>query len=232
MRLLRAVAAAVFHFYKVLVLKICSYNVAGIRARADHFWPWLKAADADAVLVQEIKAQDSTFPFDQARLAGYEAHIVGQKGFNGVAILTKGPSALRIDRLPGDDDDMQARYLEVDFQNLRLACLYLPNGNPVSNSIKFSYKLDWMRRLRSRMAEAIRDEIPAIFGGDYNVCPTSHDIWDEEANGDEAHVQPESRAEWFAMKNLGMTEVRGENHDFTFWDFKAGRFQKGSRTQY
>lgn len=207
-------------------MKIYSYNVAGIRARADHFWPWLEKAEADAVLIQEIKAQDENFPFDRAEAAGYTAHIVGQKGFNGVAILSKGPSELVINHLPGDPEDIQARYLEVDFQGVRLACLYLPNGNPIDDPVKYPYKLAWMERLKDRMAETLYQEIPALFGGDYNVCPTSKDIWDEAANAEEAHVQPESRAAWFAMKNLGMTEVRGPNHDFTFWDFKAGGFQK------
>ena len=207
-------------------MKIYSYNVAGIRARADHFWPWVDRAQPDAILIQEIKAQAETFPFDRAQAAGYTAHIRGQKGFNGVAILTKGPSDQVMDALPGDADDVQARYLEVDYQGVRLACLYLPNGNPIDDPIKFPYKLTWMARLKERMAALRAQEIPALFGGDYNVCPTAKDIWDEAANAGEAHVQPESRAAWFAMKNLGMTEVRGQNHDFTFWDFKAGRFQK------
>ena len=207
-------------------MKVFSYNVAGIRARADHFWPWLEQRQPDAVLIQEIKAQKESFPFYQAEAKGYTAHIVGQKGFNGVAILTKGPSDLIIDQLPGDPKDDQARYLEADFQGVRLACLYLPNGNPINDPIKFPYKIKWMARLKDRMADLLVQEIPALFGGDYNVCPTPKDSWDEAANAEEAQVQPESRAAWFAMKNLGMTEVRGINHDFTFWDFKAGRFQK------
>ena len=208
-------------------MKVVSYNVAGIRARADHFWPWLESANPDAVLIQEIKAQEESFPFSSAEAAGYTAHVMGQKGFNGVAILTKGPSDLVIDHLPGDPEDTQARYLEVDFQGVRLACLYLPNGNPIEDLIKFPYKLKWMDRLRDRMAETLALEIPALFGGDFNVCPTPKDIWDEAANASEAHVQPESRAAWFAMKNLGLTEVRGDrDHAYTFWDFKSGRFQK------
>ena len=207
-------------------MKIASYNVAGIRARADHFWPWLEREQPDSVLIQEIKAQDDTFPFERAATAGYQAHVVGQKGFNGVAIMTKGASTLVIDHLPGEDDDRQARYLEVDYHGLRLACLYLPNGNPINDPVKFPYKLRWMARLKNRMAATLSQEIPALFGGDYNVCPSPKDIWDEAANASEAHVQPEVRAAWFAMKNLGLTEVRGANHDFTFWDFQAGRFQK------
>ena len=207
-------------------LRIYSYNVAGIRARADHFWPWLERTQPDAVLIQEIKAQDENFPFDRAAAAGYQAHIVGQKGFNGVATLTKGASEPVLTYLPGDGEDSQARYLEVDFASLRLANLYLPNGNPIDDPVKYPYKLKWMERLRARMAETLTQEIPALFGGDYNVCPSSRDIWDEGANREEAHVQRESRAAWFAMRNLGMTEVRGQNHDFTFWDFKSGRFQK------
>lgn len=208
-------------------MKIYSYNVAGIRAREGHFWPWLETSGADAVLIQEIKAQDENFPFEKAKAAGFEPHIVGQKGFNGVAILTKGASELVIDRLPGEEEDAQARYMEVDFRGVRLACLYLPNGNPITDEVKFPYKLRWMARLEDRMAQLLTEERPALFGGDYNVCPTPQDIWNEAANAEEAHVQPESRAAWYAMLNLGMTEVRGaNNHDYTFWDFKAGRFQK------
>jgi len=209
-----------------VTIKIYSYNIAGVRARLPHLLPWLERQQPDAVLLQEIKAQDETFPFEAFADLGYSAHIKGQKGFNGVATLTKGPAELVIDHLPGDGDDAQARYLEVDYQGLRLANLYLPNGNPIDDPVKFPYKLEWMTRLKDRMAQVLALEIPALFGGDFNVCPTAKDIWDEAANASEAHVQPESRAAWFAMKNLGMTEVRGPNHDFTFWDFKAGRFQK------
>ena len=208
-------------------MKVYSYNVAGIRAREGHFWPWLKASDADAVLIQEIKAQEDNFPYALAAEHGYEAKIVGQKGFNGVAILTKDPCEVILDRLPGEDEDGQARYLEVAYHGIHLACLYLPNGNPIDDPIKWPYKLRWMARLRDRMAALLASETPALFGGDYNVCPTAQDIWDESANAQEAHVQPQTRAAWNAMLHLGMTEVRGpQNHDYTFWDFKSGRFQK------
>ena len=208
-------------------MKIYSYNVAGIRAREAHFWPWLKESGADVVLLQEIKAQTETFPYALAADHGYEAKIVGQKGFNGVAILTKGPYKVILEHLPGEEESPQARYLEVDYQGLRLASLYLPNGNPIDDPVKWPYKLSWMARLRDRMTHLLKSETPALFGGDYNVCPTSKDIWDEVANASEAHVQPEARAAWQAMVHLGMSEVRGpRDHTFTFWDFKAGRFQK------
>ena len=186
----------------------------GIRARGDHFWPWLAHHQPHVVLLQEIKCQHETFPHDRAKQAGYDVHLVGQKGFNGVATLTKGSAEVVLDHLPedgqeGDGQDTQARYLEIAYQGLYMANLYLPNGNPITDPVKWPYKLAWMARLRNRMADLLATETPALFGGDYNVCPTSKDIWDETANAEEAHVQPETRAAWHAMINLGMTEVRG-----------------------
>ena len=106
-----------------------------------------------------------------------------------MAVLTKG--LLRLCWiLPGDTEDAQARYLEVDYSGVRLASLYLPNGNPISDPIKWPYKLNWMARLKDRMATLLAEETPALFGGDYNVCPTPQDIWDETSNAEEGMCSP------------------------------------------
>ena len=160
-------------------MKVYSYNVAGIRAREGHFWPWLAQSGADVILIQEIKAQEENFPYAQAEAHGYEAKIVGQKGFNGVAVLTKGQCELVLDHLPGEEGDEQARYLEVAYQGLHLASLYLPNGNPIHDPVKWPYKLRWMARLRDRMATLLASETPALFGGDYNCLLYTSDAADD-----------------------------------------------------
>jgi exodeoxyribonuclease-3 len=189
-------------------VKIASWNVNSIKARLPRVLEWLEQAAPDVALLQEIKTETDAFPFLEIEELGYNLAVSGQKTYNGVAILSKFPLEDVARRLPGDEDDTQARYVEALSAGpapVRLASIYLPNGNPV-DSEKFAYKLDWMERLRAHAAGLLKLEEAFVLGGDYNVAPTDDDVYDPDAWRDDALCRPESRARFRAILNLGLTE--------------------------
>lgn len=205
-------------------MKIATWNVNSVKARLPHLVRWLGEAAPDAVLLQELKCPAPEFPHFEVEAAGYQALVVGQKSYNGVAILTRGPAQLVLDHLPGDAGDEQARYLEADYGNIRLCALYLPNGNPIGTE-KFTYKLGWMARLRARAIALLAEDRPFVMAGDYNVCPTEADVWNPAGFAQDALCQPESRAAWRALVNLGLTDVlralHPRPHLYTYWDYQG-----------
>ena len=212
-------------------MRIATWNVNSVRARRQHLLDWLGRADApDVVLLQELKTEEPGFPAMEVQAAGYHALVVGQKSYNGVAILSRAPAQERLRALPGDEGDAQARYLEAEIGDLILACVYCPNGNPVPGE-KFAYKLAWMERL-SRHAEALlATERPVVIGGDWNICPTEADVWDERAMAADALCQPESRAAWRRLAWQGWTDAwRALNplpaRGYTYWDYQAGAWPR------
>ncbi|MDK3073116.1 exodeoxyribonuclease III [Sedimentitalea sp. JM2-8] len=213
-------------------MKIATFNINGIKARALALPAWLDSAQPDVVLLQEIKSVDDAFPRDMFEDRGYNVETHGQKSFNGVAILSKLPLQDVVRGLPGDGNDDQARWIEatvVGKQALRICGLYLPNGNPAPGP-KFDYKLTWMERLRDRAAELLKDEEPALMAGDYNVIPQPEDAKRPDAWRDDALFRPESRAAFRRVLNLGYTEAfrartQAAGH-FSFWDYQAGAWNK------
>jgi exodeoxyribonuclease III len=214
-------------------MRIATWNVNGIKARMDAARTWLAANKPDIALLQETKCIDDAFPRLEFEELGYNIATHGQKGFNGVALLSKLPFDEVAPRLPGDQEDVQARYLEavvsVPSGVLRLVNLYLPNGNPVGTE-KFAYKLSWMHRLRERVKYLLTLEEPIVIAGDFNVIPTPEDVYDPGPWIDDALFRPESRAHFQALVNLGLTDAfracHDEPHRFTFWDYQAGAWQK------
>lgn len=175
-------------------MRIATYNINGVKARLPRLLEWLEETQPDIACLQEVKSQDEGFPDADFERAGYGAIWHGQKSFNGVAILAKGAQPIEVQRtLPGDPLDEHARYLEADVFGLRVASIYLPNGNPQPGP-KFDYKLAWMQRLYARAAELLAAEIPAVLAGDYNVIPHAHDIWAPAAMLDDALRQPKALA--------------------------------------
>jgi exodeoxyribonuclease-3 len=212
------------------MIKIATWNVNSIKARLPNALAWLKEFAPDVVLLQEIKTVDEGFPRMEIEDLGYNIETHGQKTYNGVAILSKSPIEDVSRGLPGDDTDEQARYIEgTAFGNLRVASIYLPNGNPIDTE-KFPYKLGWMDRLYSHVQTSLEDEESIIFGGDYNVIPTNDDVYDPKAVAGDALTQPESRARFQAIKNLGLTDaLRSFNHaphQYSYWDYQRGAWQK------
>jgi exodeoxyribonuclease-3 len=216
-------------------MKIATWNINGVRARLDGAVAWLKAASPDVLCFQEIKTEDSSFPSEAFGDLGYNIEVHGQKGFHGVAILSKMPFDEVSRGLPGDASDSQARFLEAVFSvksgALRVASLYLPNGNPIGTE-KFVYKLAWMERLEAHIKSRLALEEPFVFAGDYNVIPEPEDAKDPSAWVGDALYQPETRAAFRRLLNLGLTDSFRACHDgpghYTFWDYQAGAWQKNN----
>ena len=171
-------------------MKIATFNVNGIRSRLQNLLAWLEREKPDVACLQELKAPDEAFPQAALREAGYEAVWHGQKSWNGVAILARGADPIETRRwLPGDPDDVHSRYIEAAVGGIVIGCLYLPNGNPQPGP-KFDYKLGWFKRLHAHARKLLRDGVPAVLAGDYNVAPTEIDIYPTTSWDDDALVQP------------------------------------------
>jgi exodeoxyribonuclease III len=216
------------------VMKLATFNINGIKARIEALPAWLAEAAPDVVCLQEIKSVDEGFPRDLFEGLGYQVETHGQKGFNGVAILSKlGLSDVRRG-LPGDETDEQARWIEavVDAgRPVRVCGLYLPNGNPAPGP-KYDYKLAWMARMERRLRELLAAEECFVCLGDYNVIPQGVDAAKPEAWVTDALFLPESRAAFQRMANLGLTDairVRDPSPGvYTFWDYQAGAWERNN----
>lgn len=214
-------------------MKIASFNINGIKARAAALPEWLDEAQPDVVVLQEIKSVDEAFPRDMLEERGYNVETHGQKSFNGVAILSKLPLEDVTRGLPGDDEDDQARWIEAtvvgDDMALRVCGLYLPNGNPVPGP-KYDYKLAWMARLQARAETLLAEETPFLMAGDYNIIPQAEDAAKPDSWREDALFRPESRAAWRRLVNLGLTDAfrartQGPGH-YSFWDYQAGAWNR------
>lgn len=210
-------------------MKIATWNVNSVRARAAHLVRWLKEFNPDIVLLQELKCQTAEFPRLEIEAAGYQAEVVGQKTYNGVAILAKHKIENPVHALPGDHGDDHARYVEATVAGLRVASIYLPNGNPIGTD-KFKYKLSFFDRL-DRHAKALLDsETPTVLAGDWNVCPTDEDVWDPAAMAKDALCQPESRAAFRKLLYQGWTDAIRAIHPaeraYTYWDYFQNRYER------
>lgn len=210
-------------------MKIATWNVNSIKVRLPHVLSWLETAQPDALCLQEIKCTEAEFPTLELKGLGYHAAVSGQKTYNGVALLTKEPPQdVRIG-LDGDPKDTQSRYIEATVRDVRVASIYLPNGNPVESD-KFPYKLAWMERLMARARALLAGEMPAVLAGDYNVAPADADVYDPEAWRGDALCRPESRRAFRALLHAGFTDsyrvFHTEAHRYTFWDYQAMRWNR------
>jgi exodeoxyribonuclease-3 len=214
-------------------MKIATWNINGVRARIETAVAWLKEASPDILCFQEIKCEDAAFPKEAFADLGYNIATHGQKGFNGVAILSKLPIEEDTRGLPGDDSDTHSRFIEAVFSvpsgAIRVASLYLPNGNPVGTE-KFDYKLAWMKRLEAHMVSRLAEEDMFVFAGDYNVIPEPEDAKNPETWAGDALYQPGTRRAFRRYLNLGLTDAfracHGEPGHYTFWDYQAGAWQR------
>lgn len=214
-------------------MRIASFNINGIKARIDTLPRWLEAAKPDVVALQEIKSVDEAFPRALFEDAGWQVETHGQKGFNGVALLSRLPLEDVTRGLPGDATDEQARWIEASVigprHAVRLAGLYLPNGNPAPGP-KYDYKLAWMERMQARAAQLLATEMPVVMAGDYNVIPTPDDAKRPEAWVEDALFLPQSRAAFRRILHLGFTDaiatrLPGPGH-FTFWDYQGNAWER------
>ncbi|MCZ8086899.1 MAG: exodeoxyribonuclease III [Brevundimonas sp.] len=213
-------------------MRIATWNVNSVNARLPTVLAWVEMAGPDVLCLQELKCVDEKFPREALENLGYNVETHGQKTYNGVAMLSRFPLSDVRRGLPGDPGDDQARYIEAVVETsrpVRVASIYLPNGNPVGTG-KFSYKLAWFDRLQAHARELQQLEEALLLCGDYNVIPEPVDTHDPVAWKDDALFQPESRAAFRALKWLGFSDahdVGGEAPGtYTFWDYQAGAWPR------
>jgi len=214
-------------------MRIATWNVNSIKQRLEAVTTWLGDAEPDVVCLQEIKCTDEAFPREAFLDCGYNALVHGQKGFNGVAILSRRPVEDAWTGLPGDDEDTHSRYIEGVISTadgvVRVASIYLPNGNP-SDSPKYPYKLAWMDRLIAHARDRLALEEPLVLAGDYNVIADERDVYDPASWTDDALFRPETRAQFRRLLDLGLTDALRACSDeaglYTFWDYQAGAWQR------
>jgi exodeoxyribonuclease-3 len=216
-------------------MRIATWNVNSVKARLETVLAWFKEAAPDVVCLQEIKCEDSAFPRTPFEELGYNLAIHGQKTYNGVAILSKSLLEDVTPWLPGCVVDDHARYLDAVIagkrDTLRVASIYLPNGNP-PNTDKYAYKLAWMDRLIARSRALLALEQPFVLAGDFNVIPAPVDAKQPEAWTTDALFLPKTRAQYRRLLALGLTDaVRAASSApgiYTFWDYQAGSWQKNN----
>jgi exodeoxyribonuclease-3 len=211
-------------------MKIATFNINAINKRLANLITWLNDAKPDVVCLQELKAEDHAFPVAALENAGYGAVWRGQRSWNGVAILARGTTPIATQRrLPGDQADTQARYIEAAVSGVLIASLYLPNGNPQPGP-KFTYKLAWFERLIAHASGLIAAGVPAVLAGDYNVVPTDFDIYSVKSWTRNALLQPQSRQAFGRLLAQGWIDaLRSRYPDeklYTFWDTMRDRWPR------
>ena len=211
-------------------MKIATYNVNGINGRLPVLLGWLAQARPDVVCLQELKAAPDKFPETAIRDAGYEAIWLGQKSWNGVAILARGTRPVETRRgLPNDPDPAQSRYIEAAVNGVLIGCLYLPNGNPAPGP-KFDYKLTWFEAVIAHAADLLETGAPVVLAGDYNVMPTDLDVYKPERWTDDALFRTEVREAFHRLHAQGWTDAIRALHPgeriYTFWNYFRNAFAR------
>jgi exodeoxyribonuclease-3 len=211
-------------------MKIATFNINNVNRRLSNLLAWLKTAKPDVVCLQELKAAENDFPRTAIEAAGYTPAWVGEKTWNGVAILARKAEPVVIRRaLPGDPNDKQARYLEAAVKGVVIVCVYAPNGNPQPGP-KFDYKLAWLARLKRHAASLRKTGVPIVIAGDFNVAPTPLDIYPTKSWDKDALVQPASRKAYAKFVDDGWTDAFRLRHPdqraYTFWDYKRNRWPR------
>jgi exodeoxyribonuclease III len=219
-------------------MRIATFNINNINKRLTNLLDWLAAAQPDVVCLQELKAEDRSFPLAALESAGYGAVWRGQRTRNGVAILARGATPVITRRaLPGDPADTQSRYIEAAVNGVLIACLYLPNGNPRPGP-KFAYKLAWFERFIVHAGDLLASGAPVVLAGDYNVVPTDQDYYPSRSMIGNALIQPEPRAAFARLLAQGWTDslraLQPEGSLWTFWGYLRNRWvtDKGMRLDH
>lgn len=220
---------------------IATWNVNSVRPRLTHLLRWLEERRPDVVLLQETKTEDGGFPFEALEDAGYNVAHYGQKTYNGVAILSKGPIEDVVRGLPGNDHDPQARYIEalttIDGQLVRVASVYVPNGQEIGSD-KFAYKLGYFNKLKSHVDELLQHEEPIVLGGDYNVAPDLNDVYAPAELEGSVCFHPDERRAFRRLTHPGMTDafraLHPQEQAFSWWDYRGNGWgmNKGLRIDH
>ncbi len=209
-------------------MKVATWNINSIRMRVPRLIGWLEKRSPEVVCLQETKVVDEEFPFEPIQALGYECLVHGQKSYNGVAILVRGPAADIIKNLPGEDS--QSRLLSARIQGVRVINIYAPNGSEVGSD-KYTYKLDWYRRLRSYLDSNIRPDDEVLICGDFNGAPEDRDVWDPEQWRDKILFSEPEKQAFRSLIEWGLRDALRLHHQegglYSWWDYRAGAFHRG-----
>ena len=218
-------------------MKITTWNVNSINARINHLLDFIKNDKSDIYLLQELKCINEKFPYQDLEAIGYNCEVLGQKAWNGVAILSQNKIKITNSKIPTFQKDVNSRFLETEIsipsikKKIKLINIYLPNGNPI-DSEKFEYKIEWMDKFNEYISKLYDDNIPIIIGGDFNVIPTDDDVYSPENFKNDACAHPFIRKKFKSLLNMGFIDVvknylKG-NTNWTFWGYRGGSWQKGN----
>jgi len=213
-------------------MKIISWNVNSVRARITNILNYIKDTKPDILLIQEIKTEEKTFPFNDFKKFGYDSYVFGQKSYNGVAILTK----VKLEKIKKDfykDSKGQARTISCEYKNnsnlIKLINIYVPNGNPI-NTEKYEYKKIWLENFLIEIKKNLKKNKNIIIGGDFNIIPEELDVYDYTKFKNDALFKTEIRKKFHELINLGFVDIyryiNKTKEEFTFWDYMAGSWQK------
>lgn len=215
---------------------IATWNVNSIRARLPVALDWFKEAKPDIVLLQEIKTVKETFPYEEIEDLGYNIALVGQKAYNGVAILAKSPIEDVLDHLPGNEEDLSARYIEAVIGDVRVASIYVPNGQEVGSDA-FYYKLKFLEHLRNHAKNLLNYGEAFVLGGDYNIAPRDEDVYDPKLWKDKIHCSQPERDHLRQIENLGLTDLTRALHPstsksgqdlYSWWNYRTRAWSTNS----
>ena len=211
-------------------MKFASWNINSINIRLEHLVKWIKENEIDVICLQEIKSTKENFPLNKLKSENLNIEFVGQKSYNGVAIISNKPIKFRRDDLPSNNNDNpQARYLEVEIEDTIFSSIYLPNGNPI-NSDKLLYKIDWMKNLIFHSKNLLKEEKKIILAGDYNVIPKDIDCWDPKFWENDALALLEIRKLYRELCHSGFYDafrvINKNKIEWTFWDYQGGAWNK------
>ena len=215
-------------------MKITSWNVNSVRARILNVKDYLKKSDPDILLMQEIKTEENSFPFNEFTDLGYKSYVYGQKSYNGVAFISK----KKIDKIDTNfikDEKKQSRIITADINNksikIKLINVYVPNGNPI-NTDKYIYKLNWLNNFIQKIKKLLKLNNNVIIGGDFNVIPEKNDVYDYKKYENDALFKLEIRKKYQELINLGFHDIyryfNKDKSEYTFWDYMAGSWQKNN----
>ena len=213
---------------------ISSWNVNSIRARIENIKDYIKKFSPEIILVQEIKTEDKTFPYEEIKSFNYESYVFGQKSYNGVAILSK----LKLLNIKNDiikDKNKQARIISADYiykkKNVQIINVYIPNGNPVDTE-KYTYKKDWLNSFLKVVKSSLKKNQNVIIGGDFNIIPAAEDVYNPKSFEDDALFKLEIRKKFREILNLGLNDayryLYPETEGYTYWDYMRGAWQKNN----
>jgi exodeoxyribonuclease-3 len=211
-------------------MKLATWNVNSIRVRLPQLLDWLAAAQPDVVCLQELKTEAPGFPREALEAAGYACAINGQKTYNGVAILARTPLSDIAADIPGFADE-QKRVLAATVKDLRVVCVYCPNGQAVGSD-KYEYKLRWFEALRSYLEAELKAHPELAVAGDFNVAPEDRDVHDPKAWEGQVHVSEPERGAWRALLALGLQDsfrlFEQPEKSFSWWDYRMMGFRRNA----